>query len=218
MPSDIHCPPITDPVLETEKKMLRQTAADRRAEAAAAIGATAAGEAFCMRLLDAVPLAELFPLPGVVSGFWPLGDEIDMRPVLARLHGLGWTCGLPVTGKWNTPLTFLQWAPGDPMVEGKFGVMTPRSGQPLVEPDLLLVPLLAFDRRGYRLGYGGGFYDRTLERLNGIKPVLAVGAAFAAQEVRTVPTHGGDIPLDWLITEREAIRICRASHDDKGVA
>jgi 5-formyltetrahydrofolate cyclo-ligase len=199
------------PAVDAEKKALRQIAAKRRAEAAATVGATAAGEAFCTHLLNAVPLDELFPVPGTVSGFWPLGDEIDMRPVLGRLHELGWSCCLPVSGKRNTPLIFRRWAPGEPLVEGKYGVMTPVPGQPVVEPNLLLVPLLAFDRRGYRLGYGGGFYDRTLERLRGIMPVLAIGAAFAAQEVQAVPTHGGDMPLDWLVTEREAVRIppCR---------
>lgn len=214
MANNIYSLQLPDPMLEAEKSALRQTAAERRAEAVGLVGAKAAGEVLCMRLLNTVRLDELFPTPGTVSGFWPLGDEIDVRPVLARLHGMGWTCGLPVTGKRNTPLTFLQWAPGDPLVEGKFGVMTPLSSQPVVEPDLLLVPLLAFDRHGYRLGYGGGFYDRTLERLSAIKPIQAIGTAFAAQEVQKVPTHDGDMQLNWLITEREAIQVPLAASDE----
>ena len=93
------------------------------------------------------------------------------------------------------------------MVEETFGTRAPMPDAPEMEPDLLIVPMLAFDRSGFRLGYGGGFYDRTLERLRSMKPVTAVGVAFAGQEVAYVPHDDLDQPLDWIVTEREAIRI-----------
>lgn len=196
---------IDDPDLEARRTALRRQAATRRADAAATLGAAAAGAAAADRLFRDLAPDDLFPGPDrVVSGFWPLGDEIDARPALTRFHDRGWRCSLPVTGRRNTPLTFRTWMPGDPMVAGTFGVMTPAADAATVEPDLLLVPLLAVDRAGHRLGYGGGFYDRTLERLRTLKPVLAVGLAFAAQEIEAVPRHGGDQPLDWLVTERAA--------------
>jgi len=174
--------------------------------AAATVGARTAGEWVRDRLLRDVPVGTAPDRSAVISGFWPLGDEIDTRPTLIRFHEMGWRCGLPVTGRKNTPLTFREWVPGAAMAEGRFGVMTPLPDQPELDPDVLLVPLLAFDRQGFRLGYGGGFYDRTLERLRAMKSVIAVGVAFAAQEVAAVPRHDGDQPLDWLVTERETFR------------
>ena len=141
------------------------------------------------------------PPNAVVSGFWPMGHEIDIRPLLSALHARGHTIVLPVTPKRGLPLEFRVWQPGDIMVEERFGTMRP-TGE-VRSPDFLLVPLLAFDRRCGRLGYGAGFYDRTLSLLS---PRLALGCAFAAQEVRGVPMGPHDVLLDGVATEREIIR------------
>lgn len=149
------------------------------------------------------------PLPShaVVAGYWPMGDELDTRPLLHLLHGTRHAIGLPVTGPKRTPLTFRLWSPDQPLFAGRLGTLVPGTDQPEVAPSAVLVPLLAFDRRGGRLGYGGGYYDRTLGLLRARGHVIAIGIAFAIQEVATVPTGPFDRPLDWVLTEREAIPI-----------
>jgi 5-formyltetrahydrofolate cyclo-ligase len=143
--------------------------------------------------------------PGAaVSGYWPLEGELDIRPVLEHLHSLGHPIGLPVVLGKNQPLVFRQWRPGIDLVKGSFNVHTPPPEMPEVIPQVLLVPLLAFDPDGYRLGYGGGFYDRTLEKLRRLAHALAVGVAYAAQEMPFVPRGPFDQPLDWIVTERAA--------------
>jgi 5-formyltetrahydrofolate cyclo-ligase len=152
--------------------------------------------------LTALVLRGCPPSPGsVVSGFWPMAAEIDIRPLLLALHARGHTIVLPVTPKRGLPLSFRIWRPGDTLVAERFGTMRP-SGEEL-SPDFLLVPLLAFDRTGGRLGYGAGYYDRTLSRLS---PRFALGCAFAAQEVPEVPMGPHDVRLDAVATEREVIR------------
>jgi 5-formyltetrahydrofolate cyclo-ligase len=161
------------------------------------------------------------PPPGaVVSGFWPMTDEIDIRPLLIALHDLGHTVVLPVTPRRGLPLTFRVWRPGDAMEVERFGTMRPL-GEPR-SPDFLLVPLLAFDRSGGRLGYGGGYYDRALsmlshgfplparppaEKITSPSRIFSLGCAFAAQEVPTVPTGPLDVRLDAVATEHEIIRV-----------
>jgi len=144
-----------------------------------------------------------FPPPtgAVVAGFWPMGDEIDIRPLLVALHGRGHRVVLPVTPRIGNPLTFRQWWPGQAMQAERFGTMRP-TGEELV-PDFLLVPLLAFDRAGRRLGYGGGFYDRTLPGLAG---AVAMGCAYATQEVDEVPAGPYDFLLNAVATEHGVIR------------
>ena len=142
------------------------------------------------------------PPPGsVVSGFWPLGDEIDIRPLLLALHDRGNAIVLPVTPRRGEPLTFRGWQPGDVMVPERFGTMRP-VGDVMV-PDMLLIPLLAFDTEGGRLGYGGGFYDRTLAGLPGR---FRLGCAFAVQKVDAVPAGPYDVRLDAVATENGIIR------------
>ena len=141
------------------------------------------------------------PAGAVVSGFWPMEGEIDIRPLLEALHGRGHTVVLPETPKRGLPLIFRQWEPGMEMVREKFGTYRP-TGE-MMAPSVLFVPLLAFDRCGRRLGYGGGFYDRTLAGLPG---AIAIGCAFAAQEVEEVPVGPGDWRLDAVATELEIIR------------
>lgn len=134
----------------------------------------------------------------VLSGYMPMRTEIDPLPAMAAHQG---TVGVPVIMAKATPLRFREWSPGCKLVEGAFKAMIPEEGA-WVEPEVLIVPLLAWDRRGFRLGYGGGFYDRTLAGLRARGPVLAVGFAFAAQEVEAVPTDEFDQRLDAVVTER----------------
>lgn len=132
-----------------------------------------------------------------ISAYLPMRSEIDPRPGLTSHRG---PIGMPVILGRDQPLQFREWLPEAPLIEGTFKAMIPASGAWL-EPELLIVPLLAFDARGFRLGYGGGFYDRTLERLRARRPTLAVGFAFDAQELPEVPIEDTDQPLDAVITE-----------------
>ncbi len=138
----------------------------------------------------------------VVSAFFPYKSEIDARLLLGKLAGEGWTTCLPIVIAPREPLVFRRWLPGEPTIPGVWGIPRPTCEAPVVEPDVLLVPLMAFDRKGYRLGYGGGFYDRTLELLRAKKPILAIGIAYAAQEVDSVPRGPHDQPLDFVMTEK----------------
>lgn len=189
--------------LKEEKKALRERALARRRDAhQAAILETA--DALWRNLRG--PLASAAD-DAPVSAFWPIGDEIDIRPVLDRLHAAGRILCLPVVVKPGQPLIFRRWRPGDVLGEGPMGTRTPLPAAEEIAPTFLLTPLLAFDRTGRRLGYGGGFYDRTLRGLRAQGPIMAVGIAYAAQEVDTVPTGPDDEPLDWVVTEKAAIRI-----------
>jgi 5-formyltetrahydrofolate cyclo-ligase len=134
----------------------------------------------------------------VLSGYMPMRTEIDPLPAMAAHQG---AVGVPVIIGKAMPLRFREWSPGCRLVEGAFKALVPEEGA-WVEPEVLIVPLLAFDARGYRLGYGGGFYDRTLEGLRAKGPVLAVGFAFAAQEVAEVPIDATDQRLDVMVTEK----------------
>ena len=183
-----------------QKTALRRAAMDRRIAAAAEAGP---------RARDAIrdkALPVLAAGPGdTVSGFWPMRHEIDPRPLLEAVHAAGAVCCLPVVEGKAVPLLFRRWAPGEALEPGPFGTREPPEDAPPAVPTHLLVPLLAFDRRGYRLGYGGGYYDRTLAGLRTRGKVLAVGLAYAAQEVPSVPHDGLDARLDWVVTEAEAL-------------
>lgn len=147
-----------------------------------------------------------WPDGGAVSAYWPMGSELDPRPLLRRCHGEGLTVLLPLTRGRARPLQFRRWQPGDTLVSGGFGTSVPKETAPEGTPDLLVVPLLAVDPDGYRLGYGGGYYDRTLRALRTSgRAVTAVGFAYEAQYVAQVPRHDGDERLDWLVTE-ETVR------------
>ena len=138
-----------------------------------------------------------WPVPGRrVAGFWPMGGEIDTRPLLHAWHARGCRVLLPRTPPRGGPLTFHPWAPGAPLHPGRFGTLEP--GGPAEEPDALLVPLLAFDGAGRRLGYGGGYYDRTLAARPG-RPVL--GCGYAAARAGCVPAGPHDITLPAVLTE-----------------
>ncbi len=146
-------------------------------------------------------LREMPPPPGaVVAGFWPMGSEIDIRPLLEALDARGHAVVLPETPPRGQPLIFRLWHPGAAMLPGRFGTFQPVGA--LARPDWLFVPLLGFDRRGHRLGYGGGYYDRTLAFL---PAAVAVGCAFACQEVDAVPATEYDARLRAVATESGVI-------------
>jgi 5-formyltetrahydrofolate cyclo-ligase len=186
------------------KQALRARALEERrklsADAAAAFAARLAveGLALVMRLR-----------PDVVSAYFPLASEPSTLPLLQSLAAAGVKTALPVTGKLGTPLIFRLWRPGEPTVKGKMAIKEPLASAQEAAPDLLFVPLAAFDRSGHRLGYGAGFYDRTLAQLRAKKAVCAVGVAFASQEFPELPHEAHDERLDYVLTERELIG-CRA--------
>jgi len=177
-----------DVLLRDLKAEARRAAFARRAGCDPALGARLADH-----VLEGCP-----PPPGaVVAGFWPMGTEIDIRPLLLALAERGHPLVLPVTPRRGQPLAFRRWRPGEALAAGPLGTRQPAGGEAL-RPDWLLVPLLAFDRAGRRLGYGGGYYDRTLAAL---PEAEAIGCAFAAQEVPEVPAGPEDALLRRVATE-----------------
>lgn len=187
--------------IDAAKASLRREATERR-RAAAKYGADA-GTAVRDHFLGAIKVPAGIP----ISAYWPLEEEFDPRPLFTALHRRGHPVGLPVILGRGQPLLFRRWEPGMDLVRGSFRVMTPPPTALEIVPRLLLVPLLAFDRAGYRLGYGGGFYDRTIAKLRAAGETLAIGVTFATLEVPAVPRDETDQPLDWIVTEREAIRV-----------
>ena len=141
----------------------------------------------------------------VVSAFWPFRSELDLRPLLLQLHERGCMVALPIVVARRSALIFRAWAPDMDLEEGNFGVLTPPAEAREIEPDWLLVPLLAFDGNGYRLGYGGGFYDITLAGLRARKSIFAIGVAFDGQQVAQVPHGPDDARLDAILTEKRAL-------------
>jgi len=181
--------------IASAKRELRAAARGARAAAFARHG-TAAADRLAGHSLSFVHLDPA----AVVSGFSAIGDEISALPLLTALGRLGHPLCLPVMQGRAMPLMFRTWSPGSPTREAVWGIQEPIETAPAVEPDVLLVPLLAFDAAGYRLGYGGGFYDRTLEGLRARKRVIAIGLAFDEQRVDSVPHADGDQRLDWILT------------------
>jgi 5-formyltetrahydrofolate cyclo-ligase len=178
-----------------------------------------------LALRDALPAAErqqaaeiiaarAFPVaivPGtIVAGFMPMKSEISPLPLLRALAAAGARLALPVVAGQGKPLIMRAWAFGAPLIAGVWGIREPEPAAPEVAPDILIVPLLAFDRTGHRVGYGAGYYDRTIAALRAAQPVLAIGLAFAAQEIAAVPATPHDAPLDLVLTEREVIDLRRA--------
>lgn len=139
--------------------------------------------------------------------YYPFQNELNCLPLAELLSEQDIVTALPVINKIAAPLDFLKWSPGDDLVNGAYGIPTPSKAAKDVLPDMLLVPMLAFDKSGARLGYGGGFYDRTLENLRKTKSVIAVGFAYTAQEIEHVITDIHDQPLDWMVTENYVRKI-----------
>lgn len=213
LPEGVLPEPLHEPIDEIalEKTVLRKMLRARRAEAAALDRENylTSGPALSGAYHDAIP----FPPRGtVISAYVPMKDEISPETLLADFENVGADhfdlhfC-LPRTPPKGSglPLSFHLFEPGK-LVKSAFGVLEPPPEAPVIEPDILLVPLLGFDRRGYRLGYGAGHYDRTLAVLRARRPILAVGLAWACQEVERIPVDAFDQPLDWVVTEHEAIR------------
>ncbi|TBN44058.1 5-formyltetrahydrofolate cyclo-ligase [Paracoccus subflavus] len=143
--------------------------------------------------------AALAPHRGkVLSGYWPMRGEADPRPAMAAHDGP--VC-LPVVPGRAVPLLFRRWD-GKPLVPGPFGTFHPPDSQPVLRPEVLIVPLAGFDRQGNRIGYGGGYYDRTLQLLRETAPVTAIGLAFAVQELPEIPDEPFDQPLDLIVTDQ----------------
>ena len=188
--------------MDTAKRRLRAEAKARRATAAAVAG-PGAGDLLAAHLLAHVPLGA----DAIVAGYWPIRDEIDTLPLMNQLHARGATVALPVLVNGQQTLRFRRWEPGMELAQGPFGTAHPPDTCAEVRPAVVIVPLLAFDPSGHRLGYGGGHYDRTLAHLRATGPVLAVGAAYAAQQVVSLPAHAGDQRLDWVVTEAGALRV-----------
>jgi len=172
----------------------RRIAADRRRAAAQAVAGWAP---------DLKRLAQR----GAVSCFSTYGSELDTAPLIAALARCGCPVALPIVTGRGKPLTFRRWRPGDSTRAGAFGIREPLETAPLVRPSVLLVPLLCFDRRGFRVGYGGGFYDRTIAAVRAERRIAAVGLAFADQAVGRVPVGRYDLPVDSVLTERGLV-IC----------
>ncbi len=182
------------------KRALRREALALRRAVAAGVRA-----AFNRRLAEeGLRLARLWR-PRVVSAFHPLRDEPDALELLQALAAEDFLTALPVVVGRGSALTFRLWRPGDPTRTGAMSIVEPLETAPAVDPDLLFVPLACFDQRGHRIGYGAGYYDRSLARLRTIKPVHAVGVAYGACEVAAVPNEAHDQRLDAVLTEEQTI-------------
>ena len=192
---------IDDASLEREKSALRRRMTAVR-KACADSSPSAAAEL-------AARIGREFQLPesAVVAGFHAYRTEIDPLPAMRHFAGKGHRLCLPVVVAKAHPLIFRSWREGDPMMEGAYGIPVPLSNAETLQPDMLIVPMLAFDTSGYRLGYGGGFYDRTLDALRRDgRNVVAVGVAYDGQEAVSVPHQATDQPLDVIITDKRVIR------------
>lgn len=186
---------IVDKKISDDKRDMRARAKRIRQAAARQAGDLAA-QTFCDHGLSLI--ADL--PPAIISGYMPIGDEADIRPLMDRLHDAGHQLALPVIVQKGQPLEFRAWAPGTPLAAAQWGILEPAADQAVLEPDILLSPLLAFDDQGYRLGYGGGFYDRSVAALRALKSVQFVGVAFDEQRVDAVPRDAYDQRLDCILT------------------
>jgi 5-formyltetrahydrofolate cyclo-ligase len=190
---------MSDAAASDLKSIVRKDALMRRDAVPAAERAQAA-EAIAVR---GFPLATT---PGViVSCFMPLKTEINPVPLMRKLAAAGAQLALPAIDGRGKPLIMRAFAFGDELASGQWGIREPKIDVPEVAPDIMLVPLLAFDRTGHRIGYGAGYYDMTIAKLRALKPIIAAGIAFAAQEIDQVPITPRDARLDLVLTEREVI-------------
>lgn len=183
--------------LDARKRELRRRLSERRRTLDPDVRAEAS-RAAARHALQALPWRER----GRIALFWPLADEIDTAPLLHALHGLGAEPLLPRMQGRGRPLVFHRWTPELDLIDGPFRVREPPPGLPSVLPEIVLAPLLAFDARGARLGYGAGFYDRSFAAISaaGGDPIRC-GLCFADQEVEEVPAGVNDIPLQQVVTE-----------------
>jgi 5-formyltetrahydrofolate cyclo-ligase len=181
-------------------KAQQRTAALARRDALAVSERRAAAQKIAQRRFP-VPFGE----GTVIAGYSPVRSECDPVPLMRSLAGKGAQLALPVVEPKDKSLSFAEWRQGEQLAAGPFGILQPRPGALDVEPDILLVPLVGFDRTGHRIGYGVGYYDRALAALRAKRPVIAVGIAFATQEIEAVVADANDQRLDLVLTEREVI-------------
>jgi 5-formyltetrahydrofolate cyclo-ligase len=181
------------------KKSLREAALARRDALSAAQRATAADAIAARGLPVAVARG------AVLSGYSPIRSEFDPVPLMRKLERDGAVLALPVIVSRDQPLLFRQWHANAELTKGQLGILEPDASAPSLDPDIVLVPLAAFDRGGHRIGYGAGHYDRSLAMLRARKTVVAIGLAFSVQEVAAVPNDGHDERLDFVLTETETI-------------
>jgi 5-formyltetrahydrofolate cyclo-ligase len=192
------------PSVEDAKTAIRRDARARRDALPPEVRAAAA------QAIAARPFPVAVAPGAIVSGFMPMKSEINPIPLMRALADAGARLALPVIAGKGKPLIMRAFAFGDTLASGVWGIREPKPEAPEVLPDIVLVPLLAFARNGHRVGYGAGYYDMTIAALRAHKTLLAVGIAFAAQEIASVPTTPRDARLDLVLTEREVID-CRAS-------
>jgi 5-formyltetrahydrofolate cyclo-ligase len=190
--------------IESLKAQIRRDAAARR-DALPAAERTAAAATIAAR-----PLPVAVPTGVIVSGFSPLKSEINPVPLMRAFADAGAGLALPVVAGRGKPLIMRAWHFGAPLVAGVWGIREPPAEAPEVFPDILIVPMLAFDRTGHRIGYGAGYYDMTIARLRSVKPVIALGIAYAAQEIAEIPVTPRDARLDFVLTEREIVDFRKA--------
>src|SRR6266403_2357526 len=183
--------------LETQKATLRATALAAR-DALGNERRAAAAQSIARRGLP----FEIAP-GAVVAGYSPIRSEIDPLPLMRKLAVPGVRLALPAIVTGDRPLIFRAWSPGDRLQRGRLGILEPSADAEEVIPDIVLVPLAAFDRSGHRIGYGAGHYDRTLARLRDSKKIIAIGLAFAVQEIETIPALPHDVALDYVLTETQ---------------
>jgi 5-formyltetrahydrofolate cyclo-ligase len=199
--------PPDDTALAAAKAALRASAKADRAALSYGLGAAAAS-GLLARFATTPALRALMVPERVFSGYYPVNGEIDCLPLLRRLAAIGAQTCLPSVVRRGEPLAFRRWQPDEPLRNVGFGLSEPLPYAAAMTPSVLLVPMLAFDRAGHRLGYGGGFYDRTLAQLRaGSDDIVAVGVAFAGQLRSHVPVGPNDQPLDWVVTEIGAFAI-----------
>jgi 5-formyltetrahydrofolate cyclo-ligase len=183
------------------KSQLRQAALAKRTEVARARG-SAAALALPARVGAVLPAM----LEGIkIASYWPIGSEIDVRPTMELLTARGARVALPVVLQSGSALMFRHWVPGQALDSGPFGTLHPPASAQTLTPHVILLPLLAFDARGGRLGYGAGFYDRTLHQLRAAQALACWGIGFDEQEVPAVPLEAGDAKLDGIITDQRTI-------------
>lgn len=180
-------------MIETDKARLRTEARVRRCLLAADMGAAE-------RAAEHFMAASFCNQPCVIAGYIAMADELDPLPLMVKLAAAGHTLALPVVAEKHTPLVFRVWQVGDVLEAGHHGTQAPPMAAAEVIPDVVIVPLLAYDEGGHRLGYGGGYYDRTLAALRQRGQVLAVGYAYSGQKVDLLPNHDGDQKLDAVVT------------------
>lgn len=181
----------------------------RDAAAARAVLAREAGQ-IGDRLTASFASAILLKPQRVIAGYHPFRDEADPLPLLRFLAASGWTCALPAVTDTDEGLEFRLWRPGDPLTTGRYGIPAPPETAERVRPDIVLVPLLAYDGAGRRLGYGAGYYDRALAFLRRTGHVLAIGIAYHGQRVAMVPVQDHDQRLDMIVTEQGAVDFRKA--------